>query len=202
MLSKVHAPSVVVLAFVVGCASELGSPARADRDPERAPSAVEERASDPEAAVAPHDPATSDAGSTAVQCPPVIDAIPPVFVDAPPYTFVAGPSARHPGHGGNGSASGRACIMCHNPGGSGTPFLFAGTVAGGNGVEVRIRESRGRVLATRADADGNFFFRLDQAPPCFEFPLRGGIRSSKGAKSMPDTQRYGNCNGCHVLSAP
>lgn len=201
MLSKVQAPSFVAVVTVVGCAS--GDPAGADRDATRAPVVFDEQPSESEtASTGDASTTTTDAGAPPVQCPPLLDALAPVFVGAPPYAFAAGPSARHAGHGGNGNAYGRQCIMCHNPGGTGTPFLFAGTVSNGNGVEVRIRESRGRVLTTRADADGNFFFRLSQAPPCFEFPLRGGIRSSKGEKTMPDTQRYGNCNGCHVLAAP
>jgi hypothetical protein len=195
----------LAMALLFACTSEVAAPERSDTSPVRSPtgpSEVRAAPADETPGVPSDDP---DAGTPTPDdpCPPILSGpIPPVFLGAPAYTFQVGPSSRHAGHGGNGNPAGRPCINCHNPGGTGKPFLFAGTVSGTAGVDVRVRESRGRVLNARTDADGNFFFRLEQAPACFEFPLRGGIRTSRGEKSMPQTQRYGNCNGCHVLSPP
>jgi hypothetical protein len=160
-----------------------------------------------EASTPPVPPPATDAAAPEAGCTPLAPDAPiaPVFGSAePPFVFELGPSARHAAHANGGNPHGTKCIVCHNPGGNGVPFLFAGSAAGPRrgGAEVRFRDARGVVTAVHTDADGNFYFRLDRQPSCFEFPVRGGVRTAGGTKMMTDTRTTGNCNGCHVMTAP
>src|SRR5262249_42138041 len=131
------------------------------------------------------DTGIDDGGNCALLDPG--SAIVPVFVDAGPYTYELGPSARNAAHAfPNENPAGQRCIAWHSPGGAAQPCLCAGAVSGGagGGVEVRIRNLRGTTTSVHTDLDGNFCFLLENAPQCFELPVRGGLRNEKGEKTM------------------
>lgn len=133
----------------------------------------------------------------------------PLEAPTPPYAATFGPTSRSSFHGGgDGNPAGSRCVNCHNPGGAGRPFLFAGTVRQRDAAaeptpwQVVVREAFGRVLTSSADQDGNFFFDLASAPACASLPLRAAVRDATSSRAMPEPQRSGNCNGCHSTVAP
>lgn len=162
-------------------------------------------------------------------CPdPGNPTLAPALQGAPAYVATFGPSSRTAAHGANPNPAGRACINCHNPGGTGRPFFFAGTAppkplitvandAGPDGgdagtrrvdagvfpIQVVVREAQGRLLSVTTDADGNFFYEAKpDAGACLSGPLRAAFRRDAATKVMQNPRSSGNCNGCHTVVAP
>lgn len=101
---------------------------------------------------------------------------------------------------------GTACLSCHKQGGSGTEFLFAGTIfqdkAGtmpAADVEVRVRGIDGSGFLSHSDADGNFWFKKGQNDN-LQFPAQTGARDTAQTALMGGSLTATDCNGCHSQS--
>lgn len=93
------------------------------------------------------------------------------------------------------------CLSCHKNGGSGTQFMFGGTVfqdkAGtmpAADVEVRLLDNNNVGYSAHSDDDGNFWFKSTTTPA---YPATTGARTSTQTALMNGNITVSNCNGCH-----
>ncbi len=93
------------------------------------------------------------------------------------------------------------CLSCHKMGGSGTQFMFAGTVfqdkAGtmpAADVEVRLLDNNNVGYSTHSDDDGNFWLKSTTTPA---YPAMTGARTSTQTALMNGNITLSSCNSCH-----
>jgi len=112
-----------------------------------------------------------------------------------------------PGKGARLNA-GEKCIDCHRPGGKAMefPHAVAGTVypsasapadGGAPGVEIVLRDGRGRTLQLTSNGVGNFWSKDG-----LEFPVAAETRRPDGGASLASpgpTCLSGECNACHTV---
>lgn len=97
---------------------------------------------------------------------------------------------------------GQDCLSCHKNGGSGTEFLFGGTVfqdkAGTMAAadkEIRVLGSDNVGYSAHSDADGNYWFK--KGATGIAFPAMSGVRDAAQTALMSGNITVSNCNGCH-----
>jgi hypothetical protein len=94
------------------------------------------------------------------------------------------------------------CLSCHKNGGSGTAFLFAGTIFQDKAAtmpavdtEVRVRGSDGTGYIGHSDDDGNFWFKAGMSTVVT--PALTGARDGTQTALMTGNITIFSCNTCH-----
>lgn len=109
--------------------------------------------------------------------------------------------------------TGQACLSCHQSGGSGASagiFAVGGSVYNKTGSAVNPNGTlyfwsgpggTGNLLATlQVDGNGNFYTTAVLIPGTGAYMQIKG--TSGDSQTMPALNNFGNCNGCHGVTAP